>query len=126
VSVHEERRTVAADPPDEVGTALVCALRYSGKGVVADAWRDGEVLHLQPEPLQFPLDDLLGLLLTADCARCGDEPLEQGERVLGARFDLGVQSVDVQAALPKMVECLGQRPLDRTPVPSSAPEVAHG
>jgi hypothetical protein len=59
------------------------------------------VLHLEPEPLQFLLDDLLRVLLAADGARRGDEPLQEGERVPGARGDLCVEPVGVQGASPK-------------------------
>jgi hypothetical protein len=48
------------------------------------------------EPLQLLLDDLLGVLLATDRARRGHESLQEGERVPGARGDLGVEPVRVQ------------------------------
>ena len=58
---------------------------------------DGEALHLEAEALQLLLDDLLGLLLAANRAGCGDEPLQEAERGLGACGDRGVEPVGVQA-----------------------------
>ena len=86
----ERGALVAAEPPDHVASGLVRGLRDPGERVVPDAVRDGEALHLQAEALQLPLDNLLGFLLAANGAGCGDEQLQEGERVPGARHDLGV------------------------------------
>ena len=74
------------------------SLRNAGERVIADPVRDREALDLEAEPLQLLLDDLLGLVLAAHRAGCRDEPLQEGERVLGAFGDRVVEPVGVQTA----------------------------
>ena len=102
MAVHQERWAgTIPEASDHVVPAVVGSLGNTGERIIPDPLGDREAVDLEAEPLQFVLDDLLGRLLAAHRAGCGDQALQERERRLGAFGDREVEEIEVQTELPK-------------------------
>ncbi len=70
---------------------FVGALWHPGVRVAGDRLRDGQPLHLEPQPLELGRDHLLRLLFAAEGAGHRDQALEEGEGGLRSIGDERVQ-----------------------------------
>ena len=96
MTVHEQGRTLASgEAADHDGAVGVGALRHARERIGGDRLRYLERLDGEAETFELGRDDGLCAGLRADHTGLGDEPLEERERALGQRVDLGVDELGV-------------------------------